>query len=84
MTMETPIESQYRNQSIDGKPPWILRIFPRRHVHVEVIYTASTLVEQSTPVEHLIFDATATVAGNLPVFQSEQWKVTEKYRGFSH
>lgn len=28
-----------------------------------VIYTASTLVEQSTPVEHLIFDATATVGG---------------------
>eukprot|EP00435_Cladocopium_sp_Y103_P054694 s1678_g17.t2 len=31
-----------------------------------VIYTASTLVEQSTPVEHLIFDASATVGGNLP------------------
>lgn len=31
----------------------------------EVIYTSSSLVEQSTPSEHLIFDATATVGGRL-------------------
>jgi len=33
----------------------------------QVIYTASTLVEQSTPSEHLIFDAHATVSGTLGV-----------------
>ena len=31
----------------------------------QVIYTASTLVEQSTPSEHVIFDAYATVSGTL-------------------
>ena len=31
----------------------------------KVIYTVSSLVEQSTPTEHLIFDAFATVGGCL-------------------
>ena len=33
----------------------------------EVISTVSLLVEQSTPAEHLIFDATATVGGRLAI-----------------
>ena len=48
------------------------------HKNSQVIYTASTLVEQSTPSEHLIFDAYATVSGTLGfprAGRKETWEV---------